>query len=221
MPFNHLKPTVAVDAPAVCAAMKPGTSTGRMPAKVSVMERATVTAGFANDVEARHRRRTAGGQVDALQSGYALRFARRCHSQDDRRCAQKRCRFSKGLPASRPGLLWTKELSSAIGSTSAFRAADSLALSERVRDIGCSFISLGDPRDRRCFIVRSRSAGAPPNDRRALCEAQRSRVGCGTLLGFVLPFQTDHYFSASVSLPHIPYSRGDFTQPVAFIDDRR
>jgi len=32
--------------------MKPGTSTGRMPAKVSLRDRATVTAGFANEVEA-------------------------------------------------------------------------------------------------------------------------------------------------------------------------
>ena len=32
--------------------MKPGTSTGRMPANVSLTARASVTAGFANDVEA-------------------------------------------------------------------------------------------------------------------------------------------------------------------------
>ena len=32
--------------------MKPGASAGRMPAKVSVSDRATVTAGFAKDVEA-------------------------------------------------------------------------------------------------------------------------------------------------------------------------
>ena len=32
--------------------MKPGTSTGRMPAKVSLRLRAIVTAGFANEVEA-------------------------------------------------------------------------------------------------------------------------------------------------------------------------
>ena len=31
--------------------MNPGTSTGRIPAKVSVSARATVTAGFANDVD--------------------------------------------------------------------------------------------------------------------------------------------------------------------------
>ena len=43
---------VAVDAPASCATTKPGTSVGRMPAKVSVSDRATVTAGFANDVDA-------------------------------------------------------------------------------------------------------------------------------------------------------------------------
>ena len=34
------------------AAMKAGASEGRMPAKVSVADRASVTAGFANDVEA-------------------------------------------------------------------------------------------------------------------------------------------------------------------------
>jgi hypothetical protein len=32
--------------------MKPGTSTGRMPENVSVIERARVTAGLAKDVEA-------------------------------------------------------------------------------------------------------------------------------------------------------------------------
>ena len=39
-------------APTNSAAMNIGTSTGRMPAKLSVSERATVTAGLANDVEA-------------------------------------------------------------------------------------------------------------------------------------------------------------------------
>ena len=34
-----------------CAAIKPGTSIGRMPEKVFVAARASVTAGFANDVE--------------------------------------------------------------------------------------------------------------------------------------------------------------------------
>ena len=32
--------------------MKPGTSAGRIPTNVSLSERASVTAGFANDVEA-------------------------------------------------------------------------------------------------------------------------------------------------------------------------
>jgi len=31
--------------------MKPGTSAGRIPANVSVTDRASVTAGFANDVD--------------------------------------------------------------------------------------------------------------------------------------------------------------------------
>ena len=39
-------------APAICAAMKPGASAGRIPEKVLVSERAKVTAGFANDVDA-------------------------------------------------------------------------------------------------------------------------------------------------------------------------
>src|SRR5437867_4371144 len=43
---------VAEPAPRSCAAMKPGTSAGRIPANVSVADRASVTAGFANEVEA-------------------------------------------------------------------------------------------------------------------------------------------------------------------------
>ncbi len=42
---------VAVRAPTICATMKAGTSKGWIPAKVSLSDRATVTAGFANDVE--------------------------------------------------------------------------------------------------------------------------------------------------------------------------
>src|SRR4029077_977888 len=42
---------VAAAAPVSCATTKPGTSTGRTPAKVSVSARPMVTAGFANDVE--------------------------------------------------------------------------------------------------------------------------------------------------------------------------
>ena len=38
--------------PASCAATKAGTSCGRMPVKVSVKARASVTAGLANEVEA-------------------------------------------------------------------------------------------------------------------------------------------------------------------------
>jgi hypothetical protein len=38
--------------PANCARTKPGTSAGRMPAKVSLNDRAIVTAGFAKEVEA-------------------------------------------------------------------------------------------------------------------------------------------------------------------------
>src|ERR1700737_2278926 len=42
---------VATAAPAHCATIKPGTSTGRMPEKVFVAARAIVTAGFAKLVE--------------------------------------------------------------------------------------------------------------------------------------------------------------------------
>ena len=50
--LGHSNKSVATNAPAICAKIKPGTSAGRMPEKVSVMERATETAGFANDVDA-------------------------------------------------------------------------------------------------------------------------------------------------------------------------
>ena len=43
---------VAANAPAICAAMNPGTSVGRIPANVSLRHRAIVTAGFANEVDA-------------------------------------------------------------------------------------------------------------------------------------------------------------------------
>src|SRR5947207_2267533 len=49
---SQRKRTVAAPAPRSCAMMKPGASAGRIPAKVSVSDRATVTAGFAKDVEA-------------------------------------------------------------------------------------------------------------------------------------------------------------------------
>ena len=42
--------TIAAIAPAVSAAMKPGTSAGRMPENVLVSARAQVTAGFAKSV---------------------------------------------------------------------------------------------------------------------------------------------------------------------------
>ena len=49
---NHAINPIAQIAPSSCAPMKPGRSTGRMPEKVLVRERAIATAGFANDVEA-------------------------------------------------------------------------------------------------------------------------------------------------------------------------
>jgi hypothetical protein len=41
----------AASAPRICATMKPGTSGGEIPAKVSLSDRAMVTAGLANDVD--------------------------------------------------------------------------------------------------------------------------------------------------------------------------
>src|SRR5438477_12755371 len=49
---SQRKSRVAVTAPANCAAMDAGTSTGRIPAKLLENARARVTAGFANEVEA-------------------------------------------------------------------------------------------------------------------------------------------------------------------------
>src|SRR4029453_1138706 len=46
------KRAVASPAPRSCATMNAGASAGRIPAKVSVADRASVTAGFAKDVEA-------------------------------------------------------------------------------------------------------------------------------------------------------------------------
>src|SRR5271165_2275066 len=43
---------VAANAPKSCATIKAGVSAGRMPAKVLVAERASVTAGFAKEVDA-------------------------------------------------------------------------------------------------------------------------------------------------------------------------
>src|SRR5215471_2689363 len=48
---SQRKSNVAANAPASCATMKPGASTGRIPANVSLAARARVTAGFANDVD--------------------------------------------------------------------------------------------------------------------------------------------------------------------------
>src|SRR5262249_4991677 len=48
---SQLKSAVAAAAPAICATIKPGASAGRIPANVSLAARASVPAGFANDVE--------------------------------------------------------------------------------------------------------------------------------------------------------------------------
>jgi hypothetical protein len=49
---SQLNNAVAAAAPTNCAAMKPGTSAGRMPLKVSLAALARVAAGLANDVDA-------------------------------------------------------------------------------------------------------------------------------------------------------------------------
>ena len=49
--MSHRNSQVAANAPANWAMTNGGTSAGRMPAKVSVSERANVTAGFAKDVD--------------------------------------------------------------------------------------------------------------------------------------------------------------------------
>src|SRR4051812_36241533 len=49
---SHPNTRALVAAPANCATMKPGASAGRIPANVSVRQRANATAGLANDVDA-------------------------------------------------------------------------------------------------------------------------------------------------------------------------
>ena len=48
---SQRKIAVAAPAPASCATMKPGASAGRIPAKVLLAALASVTAGFANEVD--------------------------------------------------------------------------------------------------------------------------------------------------------------------------
>jgi hypothetical protein len=48
---SQRKINVVAIAPKNCATIKPGTSTNLIPAKLSLIERASVTAGFANDVD--------------------------------------------------------------------------------------------------------------------------------------------------------------------------
>ena len=48
---SHRHRPPAASAPMNCATMKPGTSGGDIPAKVSLSERAIVTAGLANEVD--------------------------------------------------------------------------------------------------------------------------------------------------------------------------
>jgi len=50
--YKPTKQAVAAAAPTNCAAMKPRTSAGRMPLKVSLAALARVAAGLANDVDA-------------------------------------------------------------------------------------------------------------------------------------------------------------------------
>src|SRR5262249_12563248 len=49
--LSHEKSAVVAPAPSSCAAMKLGASVGRIPANVSLAERASVTAGLANEVD--------------------------------------------------------------------------------------------------------------------------------------------------------------------------
>jgi hypothetical protein len=49
---NQRNKAVAAIAPSNCATINPGESAGRIPAKVLVTDRASVTAGFANEVDA-------------------------------------------------------------------------------------------------------------------------------------------------------------------------
>ena len=49
---SQRKRIVAVKAPRSCATMKPGASTGRIPANVFVNARASIMAGLAKEVEA-------------------------------------------------------------------------------------------------------------------------------------------------------------------------
>jgi len=48
---SHRHSSQAITAPASCAAMKPGTSPGAIPAKLLLSERATVIAGLAKLVD--------------------------------------------------------------------------------------------------------------------------------------------------------------------------
>jgi len=50
--LSRRKTNVAANPPTIWAAMNSGTSTGRIPEKVFDSERAIVTAGLANDVDA-------------------------------------------------------------------------------------------------------------------------------------------------------------------------
>jgi hypothetical protein len=50
--LRRRKRNVAANPPATCANKNGGTSTGRIPANVLDSDRAIVTAGFANDVDA-------------------------------------------------------------------------------------------------------------------------------------------------------------------------
>ncbi len=49
---SQRKSSVAAIAPKSCATINAGTSINLIPAKLSLIERAKVTAGFANDVDA-------------------------------------------------------------------------------------------------------------------------------------------------------------------------
>src|SRR2546421_6774830 len=64
---SHRKSSVAALAPTSWATTKTGTSAGRIPANVSLAARASVTAGFANDVDAGNQ--YAAGMYAATANG--------------------------------------------------------------------------------------------------------------------------------------------------------
>src|SRR5262249_62334329 len=87
---SQRKSIVAAAAPTSCAIVKPVASSGRMPAKVLVAARATVTAGLANDVEAGNQYALVTEAASAERAGRGRGGGR----------AQMGCSRPKGAPTS-------------------------------------------------------------------------------------------------------------------------